>query len=194
MHWINAYEEGDEIVLDGYREDPGYGTPTELPGKLAAFRMLDIHSVGAHAHRWRFNLRTGGVTEGPLDDAISEFGMINPAFAGKPYRYAWGVTAKPGWFLFDGLTRLDVETGERQVYRFPEGVYASESPMAPRLGAQAEDDGYVVTFTTDMNNDSSSCLVFSAADISQGPLASIALPERICAGTHAYWAGSNPRD
>lgn len=194
LHWINAYEEGDEIVLDGYRQDSSRGTATDLPGKLAAFRMLDLHSVGAHAYRWRFNLRTGAVTEGPLDDTISEFGMINPRFGGEPYRYAWGVTARPGWFLMDGLTRLDVATGERQVYRFPEGVYASESPMAPRLGAQAEDDGYVVTFTTDMNNDSSSCLVFSAADISLGPLASIALPERICAGTHAYWAGSNQRD
>ena len=191
LHWINAYEDGDDVILDGYREDPDQGTRTELPGRLAAFRMLDIHSVGAHAYRWRFNLRTGAVTEGPLDDAISEFGMINPMFAGKPYRYAWGISAKPGWFLFDGLRRLDVETGERQLYRFPEGVYASESPMAPRVGAKGEDDGYIVTFTTDINNDSSSCLVFSAADISQGPLASIALPERICAGTHAYWAGSN---
>ena len=192
LHWINAYEDGDEVVLDGYREDPGHSQPTKLPANLEAFRMLDIHSVGAHAYRWRFNLRTGAVREGPLNETISEFGMINPGFAGKPYRYAWGVTAKPGWFLFDGLTRLDVESGESQSYRFPEGVYASESPMAPRVGSGGEDDGYIVTFTTDMNRDSSSCVIFDAADISQGPIASITLPQRICAGTHAYWEASPP--
>ena len=40
-----------------------------------------------------------------------------------------------------------------------------------------------------MNTDSSSCQVFAADDIEAGPLASIALPQRICVGTHSYWAG-----
>lgn len=192
LHWINAFESGDEIVLDGYAQDPRRGVRTpDLPDSLKPFAILDINAIGAHAYRWRFNLRTGAVTEGPLEDGISEFGMINPEYAGKPYRYTWAMTAKPGWFLFDGLTRLDVETGQRQVYKFPEGVYASESPMAPRVGSRAEDDGYIVTFTTDMNNNSSDCVVFAANDISAGPIASLSLPQRICVGTHSYWAGAD---
>lgn len=191
LHWINAFEDGDEVVLDGYTQDPRHGRKTSgLPESLTPFMMLDLHAIGAHAYRWRFNLKTGAVTEGPLEESIAEFGMINPAYAGKPYRYTWDMTTRPGWFLFDGLSRLDVETGARQHYQFPDGVYASESPMAPRSNSQAEDDGYVVTFTTDMNNDSSACLVFSAEDLSAGPIASIALPQRICVGTHSYWAGS----
>ena len=51
------------------------------------------------------------------------------------------MTAPAGWFLFDGLVRYDLETGATQRYQFPDGVYASESPMAPRPGATAEDDG-----------------------------------------------------
>jgi carotenoid cleavage dioxygenase len=190
LHWINAYEEGDEVILDGYTQDPKRGVRTKgLPEGLAPFAMLDINAVGAHAYRWRFNLRTGEVKEGPLEEGISEFGMINPAFAGKPYQYTWGMTAKPGWFLFDGMMRLNVQTGAVQRYQFPEGIYASESPMAPRLGSQSEDDGYVLTFTTDMNSDSSACQIFAAHDISKGPVASIKLPQRICVGTHSYWAG-----
>ena len=150
-----------------------------------------MHAIGAHAYRWRFNMRTGAVTEGPYEDGISEFGMINPSVAGKPYRYTWAMTAKPGWFLFDGLMRLDVETGERQEYKFPDGVLREREPMAPRTGATAEDDGYVLTFTTDMNEDSSACLVFDARDIAAGPVASVALPQRICVGTHSYWAGGS---
>ncbi len=190
LHWINAYESGDEVILDGYRQDPARGVKTKgLPAGLAPFEILDINAIGAHAYRWRFNLKTGAVTEGPLEELLSEFGMINPRVAGKPYRYSWAMTTKPGWFLFDGLLRLDAQTGKRQHYKFPEGVFASESPMAPADNGIDEDDGYVLTFTTDMNSDSSQCLIFDAHDIEPGPIASIELPQRICVGTHAYWAG-----
>lgn len=191
LHWINAYEEGDEIVLDGYKQDPAKGFKTSsLPDGLKPFEILDINAIGAHAYRWRFNLKTGQVTEGPLEEELSEFGMINPAMAGKPYRYSWAMTAKPGWFLFDGLIRFDAQTGQRQQYKFADGVYVSESPMAPGTNSNAEDDGYVLTFTTDMNTNTSQCLIFDAHDISPGPVATIELPQRICVGTHSYWAGS----
>ena len=192
LHWINAYEDGDEVVLDGYSQNPKKGVVTHgLPESLAPFQMLDIAAVGAHAYRWRFNMKTGAVSEGPLEDGISEFGMINPTFAGKPYRYTWAMTAKPGWFLFDGLFRMDVDSGETQKWQFPDGVYASESPMAPRTSSQGESDGYVVTFTSDMRSDSSACEVFDASQIDAGPIAKVKLPQRICVGTHSYWAAAN---
>jgi carotenoid cleavage dioxygenase len=195
LHWINAFEEGDEVVLDGYAQDPRRGIQTPgLPDGLKPFAQLDLHGIGAHAYRWRFNLRTGAVREGPLADHVIEFGMINPAFAGRPYRYSWAMTTKPGWFLFNGLRRLDAQTGTVHEYDFPEGVYPSESPMAPRRGSQAEDDGYVVTLVTDMNTDTSACWIFDAAAIAAGPIATLALPQRICAGTHSYWAGSAALD
>ena len=94
--------------------------------------------------------------------------------------------------MFDGIVRLDVQTGQRQEYRFPDGVYASESPMAPSDSRTGEDSGYVLTFITDMNTDSSACWIFSAQDVSRGPIAKVALPQRICVGTHSYWAGKTP--
>ena len=190
LHWINAFEDGDEVVLDGYFQDePAPRLGSDRSDKLALFKMLDLHALKTRPYRWRFNMVTGAVTEGYLHDDISEFGMINPAFAGRPYRYTWAMLGKPDWFLFNGISRLDVETGEQQTYHFPDGVYASESPMAPRVDSAAEDDGYVVTMVTDMNSDSSSALVFAADDVAAGPVATIRLPERICVGTHSYWAG-----
>ena len=91
---------------------------------------------------------------------------------------------------FNGITRLNVKTGERQGYQFRPGVYASESPVVPARKNDREDGGYVVTIISDTNEDSSSCLVFSADDLLSGPLASIKLPERICVGTHSYWENS----
>ncbi len=184
LHVINCFEDGDEIVMDGYaQKDPTH------------FSLLE---TGCHAYRWRMNQTTGKVTEGPLEDVFSEFGMINPRYAGKPYRYSWAVTCPPKFFIMNGLVKLDAQTGRRQEYVLPEGVYLSESPMAPkqeapkqeapRQGSDHEDDGYVVTFVTDMNDDSSSCYIFDAADITPGPVAKVKLPQRICVGTHSYWA------
>ena len=69
-----------------------------------------------------------------------------------------------------------------------EGVYASETAVAPRPGGSAEDDGYLVTITSDVNRDLSECLVFDAARLSDGPIARVRLPERVSSGTHATWA------
>lgn len=189
LHWINAYEDGDEVVLDGFhqgcpdprREDDDRWTVTS--------RYLDANELRTRPYRWRFDLRTGATTEGPLDDACLEFGMLNGGVAGRPYRYTWAMTAEPGWFLFNGLVRFDTATAQRQEWRFPKGVFASESPMAPRPhGSGAEDDGYVVTFVSDMNTDTSECQVFDAADVGAGPVARVLLPERISSGTHTVWA------
>ena len=98
------------------------------------------------------------------------------------------MTGAPGRFLFDGLVKLDVTTGGEQRYPFRDGVYGSETVMAPRPGAAGEDDGYLVTLVTDMNRDCSEGWVFDAADITPGPIARVRLPERISSGTHACWA------
>lgn len=189
LHWINAFEDGDDVVLDGFYQT--HPSPKSSPDDTEfeqMFRFLDLARMQPHPYRWRFNLRTGVTTEERLDDRILEFGTINGGYGGQPYRYTYAVTGKPGWFLFNGLAKLDTHTGHVDEYKFPDGVFASEAPMAPRLGSTAEDDGYVVTFTTDMNNDVSECQIFAAQDLGAGPIASVRLPERICSGTHSCWA------
>ena len=195
LHFANAYEDGDEIVLDGfYQGDPepadnGTGTKWQR-----AFRFLALDRMQTRLHRWRFNLKTGATTEESLSENISEFGMINATHGGEPHRYVYAATGKPGWFLFDGLIRHDLLTGTEQRISFGDGVYGSETAMAPRVGSRGEDDGYLVTLTTDMNADASYCLVFDADRIQDGPVCKLQLPERISSGTHSTWvAGANVR-
>ncbi len=188
LHWINAYEDGDEVVLDGYfQTNPAPSSPPDASIEDRMFRFLDAAELGTRPYRWRLDLRTGTVTEGFLDDRTVEFGMINPRHLGRRHRHVYAMTNEPGWFLFNGIVATDVETGATQEYRFAPGEFASESPMAPRSGSTAEDDGYVVTFTTDVAHDRSECLVFDARSIADGPLARVRLPERISSGTHTYW-------
>jgi carotenoid cleavage dioxygenase-like enzyme len=100
----------------------------------------------------------------------------------------YSVVPTEGWFTFEGLIKHNVTTGEEETYRLPGGVYASETVFAPRPNATSEDDGYLVTFTMDVPNDVSHCEIFDATRLSDGPVARIRLPERMCSGTHAYWA------
>jgi len=192
LHFVNAYEDGDEIVLDGFFQ----GDPNPADNGMGdqwqrAFRFLALDRMQARLHRWRLNLATGAVSEEQLSDSITEFGMINAGFAGGPYRYTYAATGKPGWFLFDGLVKHDLQAGSEERYSFGDGVYGSETAVAPRLGSTAEDDGYLVTLTTDMNADASYCLVFDAARVGDGPVCKLQLPERISSGTHSTWvAGS----
>ena len=168
LHWTNAWEEGDEVILEGYHQAKPMPDPLEEMGRYShMMAYVDEHSFQSHLHRWRFNLKTGETREERLGDRIVEFGMINPQYAMHKSRYVWSTTTRPGWFLFNGYVRHDTETGEEQVYRLPEGVYASESPMIPRKGATSEDDGYLVTFLIDENTGTSQCAILDAADESQ---------------------------
>jgi carotenoid cleavage dioxygenase len=126
--------------------------------------------------------------EEALGDAVSEFPVVNGRFAGRRHRLAWAMTAKPGWFLFDGVVRLDVAGGAPQQFRCDDGVYLSEAHIAPRVGGTREDDGWLVTITTDVARDASEVWIFDPADIAAGPQTRLALPERVCHGTHACWA------
>jgi carotenoid cleavage dioxygenase-like enzyme len=189
LHWANAYEDGDEIVLDGFFE--GCPEPADIPTHGPSdrmFRFLANDVLETKLHRWRFNLATGLTKEEDLTDRFSEFGMINGRHRGRPHRYVYATVNQPGWFAMTGVVRHDTETGGVEQYRFPDGVFCSETAMAPRLGSRSEDDGYLVTLTTDVNDDSSACAVFDASDVAAGPVATLALPERISSGTHSFWA------
>lgn len=189
LHFANAYEDGDEIVIDGFFQ--GCPEPPDPRGEgvyQRMFRFLALERMQTHLHRWRLNLATGHVKEERLSERYTEFGMINPSHGGRSYRYTYAATQRPGWFLFDGIVKHDLVTGGEERYALPDGVYGSETAMAPRVGGSGEDDGYLVTLTTDMNADRSECLVFDAARLTDGPIARVRLPERISSGTHSTWA------
>jgi len=190
LHWMNAYEEGDEIILDGYFQDqpnppPLKGLPPG-PGKLMS--NIDLVSLQTKLHRWRFNLKTGEVKEEHLDERVLEFGSFNQKYAGSKTRYQYSVYNKPGWFLFSGIVKHDHETGESWTLEFGKERYGSEAPFVPRIDAKDEDDGYIITFITDMKENRSECVLVDAKDIEAGPVCRIILPHRICSGTHATWA------
>ena len=190
LHWINAYEDGDWIVLDGHFQDSPLARPrADSPEGLERFMaFLSMDLLETRLHRWRFNLKTGETREERLGDQPLEFTIINQQYAGRPYRYSYSPTNKPGWWLFDGITKNDMLAGTSTHYAYADDFYGSEPGFAPRVNAQDEDDGYLVTFVSDVNANRSECQIIDAQELAAGPVCRIILPHRICNGTHAIWA------
>ena len=188
LHFTNAYEVGDEIVLDGFFEDDP--SPLDTGGTKwdKLFRFLALDRMQARLHRWRFNLVTGAVSEEQLSESITEFGTINPTTRPPTTATPMPPPAGPAGSCSTAWSNTTCSPGPRRAISFGDGVYGSETAMAPRVGATAEDDGYLVTLTTDMNADASYCLVFDAARVGDGPVCKLQLPERISSGTHSTWA------
>jgi len=175
LHWINAFERGDEVVLDGFAQANPTPRPDPADGPYAGVRkMTDLHAMNARPHRWRFDLRTGKTKEEPLGDSVFEFPTVDGRDAGRAYRRAICMSAVPNWFLFDGILSLDVETGAIARYTWPDGTYGSEAPIS---------GDYAMSFVS--SDAAGECQIFRVDAIADGPIARIALPERVCAGTHA---------
>ncbi|MCR9163480.1 MAG: carotenoid oxygenase family protein [Nannocystaceae bacterium] len=189
LHVVNCWEDGDWVVMIGCRTTDPTLRPDRADGPIAA--MLSGLKLQANLYRWRFNMVTGAVEEGPLDDANAEFPMIRPSVIGQENRWAY-LQRIPFEIpaTFEGLMKYDLRSGAFTEYAYGQGVYGSEAPFAPRAGGaadDAEDDGYLVSFVTDTTDWSSACVVFDAKDVAAGPLAKVALPQRVPAGFHATW-------
>ncbi|MFK7830053.1 MAG: carotenoid oxygenase family protein [Congregibacter sp.] len=194
LHTSNCWEDGDWIVMDGCRSTNPMPNASNDEGELA--HMLAYMRLEANNYRWRFNLRTGEVREGAIDDLNTEFNKTNGLFLGVRSRFAYHqripLLHEGGHTLrFTGLVKYDNETGKRWEWDYGAGVFGSEAAYAPKIGAtraSAEDDGYVITLVTDSNDWSSACLVFNAQSIEDGPIARVQIPQRVPYGFHATWA------
>ena len=90
-HTVNAWEEGDEVVLVGCRIDQPFadGTVDEPVPTIASLRLAP------NFWEWRFDLRTGTTRERPLDDAMTEFPRMDNRRLGRPSRYSYHQVCAP---------------------------------------------------------------------------------------------------
>ncbi len=191
-HVINAWEEGDEIVLDACR----MRTPEPPAERLAGGRYASLIAWGAldaQYWRWRFNLKTGTMKEGPIDDQYVEFPTINQHRQGMKTSRSYHVHTPQGEPLrMGGVIGYDTDSGARQEYLYDKNVYASEPVFAPRRNATSDTDGYVMSFVEDMNAGGRTELhIFDPMEIARGPITRVKIPQRVPMGFHACWTAAD---
>ena len=185
-HSVNAWEEGDTIVMVGSRVAEPFQPTRPEEGPWAV--MMATLRIQAALHEWRFDLRTGKTTERALDDRNTEFPTMDRRRLGRRSRYAYNVIigSEPTVY-FDGLVKYDTDTGRSERLVFGPGRRGSESPFAPRVGSSAEDDGYVLSLVHDEREDRSELWILDARDLARGPVARLRTPQRVPLGFHALW-------
>lgn len=195
-HIVNAYEEGNEVILVAYRMDwtqlfiRDIENPLIFPSTDALLEKVEPELT--KLYRWRFNLSTGQVKEEVLDDEVAEFPRINDNYVGRKMRYVYsGLAAvymeRP---LFDGVKKYDLAAGTTETKHFGRGRFGGECVFAPRPGGQAEDDGWVLTYVYDAVEKRSELIVLDAKNITAEPVARVLIPQRIPFGFHCEWVSS----
>ncbi len=175
-HTFNAYEQGDEVILLACRVNSANMFATEDVES-------DAQSNIPRLHRWRFNMKDGSVREERLDDAASEFPRVNDNFLGQPTRY--GYAGKMGQGSFDGVFKYDLHSGKSQSHEFGKGRCGGEAVYVPR--GNGEDEGWVMTFVYDSNEDKSELVIVDAQDMTSEPVARVLIPQRVPYGFHGDW-------
>lgn len=184
-HVINCWEEGDDVVMAACKMVPnGFSPDSAAYGPYAP--MVTVLALRAQPFLWRMNMKTGKGTETQLDDALSEFPVVNLDHSTQKTKWSYHVVMDDHVLQrFSALRKYDLSTGRYEQHDFGPGVFGSEPAFAP--SSQREDDGWLITITTDLNGNSETRII-DPANFSGPPVARIKLPQRVPAGFHGTWS------
>lgn len=175
FHPLNAYAEGNEVVLDVARYPE-------------IWRSSPADFTRACLHRYRVDLGSGRVREETLDDLNIEFPRVDPRREGRPHRFGYAVsidllTSQSS----SALVQYDLARGRTTTHDFGPGRVPGEGVFVPASASAAEDEGWVLTYVYDEARDASALVVLDAAVFDKPPVASVALPQRVPFGFHGSW-------
>ncbi|NJP05585.1 MAG: Apocarotenoid-15,15'-oxygenase [Chloroflexaceae bacterium] len=191
-HHANAFEQGDEVVLDslGYDSLP-------LNGSGPDFRDTDVMDFpAARLWRTRLNLKTGQASTQLLESRNCELPSYHPAREGQPYRYLYLSVAAQAQqdSPLQAILKLDLHTGSQQIWSAAPRGFVSEAVFVPRPGSEqlppldetkldestsAEDDGWLLVLVYDAARHRSSLAILDARNLVQGPVAWLHLRHHI---------------
>ena len=157
---------------------------------------MNLGGLGSTMYRFkRFTIdleRNDGQVDREEDLAVgmdAEFPTVDPRLVGRRCRYVYAAkfAEAPGKKItesFDGVIKLDLETGDTTTHTFGGGGLGGEVAFAPY--GQEEEDGVLLTFVFDPATNTSSVYVIDARTMNC--VATVGLPERVPFGFHSTWA------
>ena len=178
FHTCNAFDRDDgSVVLD----------------VVVHGRMFDQSIQGPEAQkitfeRWTLPARGDQVQRQVINDLPQEFPRFDERLGMHDYRYAYTVgadLANPD--SPQPLYRLDLKSGALQQHHYGAHKVSGEVVFVPRAPDSAEDDGWLLSYVYDLEQDSSEVVILNARDIEGEPQAVIELPVRVPMGFHGNW-------
>ena len=181
FHHVNAYEDGDQIVVDLCAYDDARIIEDLYLDRLRSGRP----AAAAELTRFRLTPADRSVSRERLAAGDIELPRINYMRCNeRPHRYVWGVGyGVSGWF--EKVVKVDCSDGSARSWSEP-GCYPGEPVFVARPGAEDEDDGALLSVVLDAQAEGSFLLVLDARDLSE--LARAVVPHHIPFGFHGQFA------
>jgi carotenoid cleavage dioxygenase-like enzyme len=186
-HFMNAFQNGNQIVLDGMKANrtnlfpdiSGKITkPTENPPQLT---------------RWTFNLENKKATETQLDSLPAEFPRFDERFTGLHYRHGFVIASidpNSKDAGFDSIIHYDLKTKSQTKREFGAGNIPSEPVFVPRSKNCDEGDGFLLSVVYNAARNCSDLYILDAMNINKEPIAIVQLPHRVPNGFHGNWCNN----
>ena len=188
-HFTNAYEEGEDLVVELPRFAPQtYGGVKDYTAHIRS----DIAQIaGAEPSGGivltRFRITSDDrVTSEPLADFGCEFPQIDQRRSTLRHDFSYVAVQEPTRFHGQGIARIDHRTGNSQMY-CAAGNILIEPTFVARRGGVAEDDGWLLTVGYDETRHRSRLMVFDAAHIDDGPVGEAWLPFHVPMSYHGLF-------
>jgi len=168
-HMLGAYEDPEEPLLYfdflHYQNAEPYTKWTFVDVPLSG----ELHPEGVvYAARYKVHMNPWGMwgfdilTQEDFEKSI-EFTNINPAYQGKPYKYAYMITNM--YNRHGTLVKLNVDTKTVTEVEFPNGLFPTEPIFVASPDAAAEDDGVILISGIDGEQKKGFIMMFNATNL-----------------------------
>lgn len=174
FHTLNAYDDGDTIVLDVARHPKTFATHFDGPGE----GMITLE-------RWVVDLNAGKVIQSRLDDRSQEFPRVDERLVGRRHRYGYSIAFPEPGAAPDTLLKHDLARGTTISRTFGRETEVGEFVFEPHAADAGEDDGVLMGLVYDAATDRSDLVMLDAGTLDT--VAAIHLPTRVPHGFHGNW-------
>ena len=202
VHFANAYEENDEIIVDYTHSDSTL--PYDLIGKshlgLPTKYFLNLvekqkdNTKNSILRRAHINLKRKDIRYNIIVDSFCEFPKINPSLQGSKHQYVYftkkldesevETIESP---FFDQIVKLDIASGEINTLDLGEEQFPLEPIFIRKSNAKKEDEGYLLSMIYDGNKHQSYLVIIDAQRIEEGPVAKLHFGQALPISFHGVW-------
>lgn len=198
LQFVNAYEEGDAVIIDAIRPDGSNlscGSPPRWPW---ASSLADYTATSPKKSLWRYTVdtRTGKISKEELSKVHCSFGVVNRAVSAQKHRYIYSAIGRMGGEVAppQGIAKFDCESLENQVWMPKDCEFCGEPMFANKKDPKGEDDGYILTVLYCGRKQESEMIILDAQNIASGPIARIPLGISIPPGLFGCFTSAEEAD
>lgn len=188
FHHANAFEEGDEIVVDSVSYQDFPALDHELDYCDVRFETVPPGQLW----RYRLNFKTQTSQRHLIDRRGVDFPYVHPQHIGRKHRWIFISAAHQpeGNAPLQAILKLDPESGEQQMWSAAPKGFVGEQIFVPRPDATKEDDGWVLSIVYDAERDRSKLVILDGNNLNCEPLAQLYLKHHLPYGLHGSFTSN----